>query len=74
MTLTVILTESVLILFSGAAKKLGEKIVTGLGIGAAASGTYQGVKEVINDIKDATKSSDTKSSDSSKQGSNNDKK
>jgi hypothetical protein len=45
--------ESVLnnINYSGPARKLGEKIVHGLGVGAAAAGSYAGVKDVINDIK-----------------------
>lgn len=68
--LNVMVTElhSDFIHFSGPSKKLGEKIVTALGIGAAAAGSYQGVKEVTKDIKSVINSG---GSDSNSSGSNN---
>lgn len=71
---TLIAIEFVFINFSGGAKKIGEKIVTGLGIGAAASGTYQGVKEVYNDItgrSNSTGNNGNQGSNNGNQGSNN---
>ena len=56
--------RSRMIHYSGPAKKaaqqLGGKIIYGLGVGASAGGTYIGVREIINDAKKLTGSSDTK--------------
>jgi hypothetical protein len=52
------------------AKKLGEKRVTGLGIGAAASGSYLGGKETYKDIKSLLSSSGKEGSGSNTGGSN----
>ncbi len=48
---SIIISHYDFIHFSGPTKRLGEKIITGLGIGAAAAGTYQGTKEVIKDVR-----------------------
>jgi len=39
--------------FSGPAKKLGEKIVQILTVGAATGGTYVGGKEIVKDVNNA---------------------
>lgn len=55
---------------SGPAKKLGEKRVTGLGIGAADSGSDLGGKEIYKDIKSLLSSSGKEGSGSNTGGSN----
>jgi hypothetical protein len=55
--------------FSGPAKKLGDKIITGLGIGASGAAIYGGVKEISRDIRKAFGDSDSNTQNPS--GSNN---
>jgi hypothetical protein len=53
-TVGAILTIYGIINLSGPARKIGSRVVEGLGIGAAAAGTYAGVKDVIKDISSLT--------------------
>lgn len=69
---TIIVLNSFYIHYSGGAdKRNGQQIITGLGIGAAASGTYQGVTKIYGDIRKTTVNTGSNGSSNDSSSSNN---